>query len=73
MRPPEAVELEARGQKLGMRMREGKESQRMPRPLPQKMASDGAVHRDRQAQRKGKNLGGEHGRKLMGRTQAGWL
>lgn len=51
MRPPAAVELAARGQRQDVRMREGKESQRMLRPLPHKLTWDGAVHGHSQAEK----------------------
>lgn len=58
MRPPEAVELEARGQRQDVRMREGKASQRTPRPLPQKLTWDGAIHGHSQAENREESVRG---------------
>lgn len=58
VRPPAAVELEARGQRQDVRMREGKESQRMPRPLPQKLTWASAVHGHSQAVKREESVRG---------------
>lgn len=53
------MKLEAREERLGVWLREGKESQRMPRPLPWKLAET-----DRHKGKR-RNVGGKHGGQMM--------